>query len=913
MSAGYPYLLLALIFFPFLQAVLFFQCKWLPKKSLGLLSTFFSLIYFAIVIFLTINQSQEGSPFQFSLPWVPSLLVNLSFRADGLALFFALLITGMGTLVSFYAQSYMNNKEERIRHFYSYISIFMGAMLGAVMADNLLVLFLFWEVTGVISYLLVSYDYHLPTARKAARSAFLLNAIAALALLVGIILIGVIGHTLEFSEITETGLILEKHPLWLFTIIALLLTGIAGKSAQFPFHFWLPEAMSAPTPVSAYLHSATMVKLGIYLVARIYPLFVETWLWFPLVTILSMVTVLIGGVSALFAKKLKQILAFATVSQLGFFISFYGIGDPQGLEYDYVHIFNHALYKGSLFMLVGILALTAGIKELDSARGICRKAPLFGSIFAISLAAMAGVPGTTGFLSKELLVRDLILFIKVKPVGGVVFGGLILGLLLKVAFSYRLFYTLFLSRSQEQVEFKKKPSIWILIPPLILSGCALVLGIWPTGLEHLSNAYVIQELHHPNPEELHLWHGFSLNLALSLSLFIGGVYFCKLTMAYEKSITSFKFPSLCAFWFDWLETLPLKARNLTKLIHYPHVSWHLSLLFLTFIAGVIPPLLNLGIDLRVPTSFEKLDGLATSLTISSLLLLLLQKPLDRFIVLSLAGFLVTFYFVLRGAPDVAMTQMVVEVAMLFVIVLLFCKIPAEHKKVSSRSRLPIALLFGFLVASLPVLRGKISEGPSLREFFESNALTAAKGANVVNTILVDFRGLDTLGEIAVIAAAVFGICALFHSSRNQWFTPRDSLLPISPFGAVMPALFIVAFFMAFNLLFRGHNAPGGGFAGGMVIAISFILVKIALRQSRLFLFSKVSSIQMLALGLLFALLPAYLSLIYGDGLMVSYFISDMPMLNTPLLFDFGIMLLVIGAVTTTLFVLRTKSLYQGDQ
>ncbi|MBB65846.1 MAG: hypothetical protein CMO81_12375 [Waddliaceae bacterium] len=911
-EASHPALLLVLVFCPFLQAAIFFSCKFLPRKSLGFLSTFFSLIYFAIVIYLTIERSEE-SPFYFSVPWVPSLLVNFSFQADGLSLFFALLITGMGSLVSFYAQFYMNYEDKRVRRFYSYIGLFMGSMLGAVTADNFLVLFVFWELTGVASYLLISYDYHLPSARISARSAFLINAVAALALLIGIILVGLLSETLELSEILDRDTISNKDSVWVFAIMALLLTGIAGKSAQFPFHFWLPEAMSAPTPVSAYLHSATMVKLGIYLLARIYPLFVETPLWFPLVTTLSMLTVLIGGVAALFAKKLKRILAFATISQLGFFISFYGIGDPQGLEYDYVHIFNHALYKGSLFMLVGILAVTAGITELEPARGICRRFPLLGVIFAVSIAAMAGLPGTTGFLSKELLVRDLVLLLETEPTGVIVFGGLILGLLLKVAFSYRLFYNLFFCSPKKEAEIKKAPSIWILTPPFILSSCALILGIWPSGLEQFAKAYVIEGLHDPNPEEIHLWHGLSLNLLLSLCLFIGGVYLYKYTRGYEKSIHTITLSGLADSWSSYLEKLPYQAGSLTRIIHRPHVSWHLSILFLICSVVLIPPLLEAGIYFKAPPMFTKFDGLALSLGLSSFLLLILRAALDRFIALSLSGFLVTFYFVLRGAPDVAMTQMVVEVAMLFVIVLLFFKVPAQQASKSRVLRLPIAIIFGVVFAALPMLRGKVEGGVSLRNFFELNALAVAKGANVVNTILVDFRGLDTLGEVAVITAAVFGVCALFYSSRNLWLKPHDSLLPVSPFSSVMPALFLVGLIMAFNLLIRGHNAPGGGFAGGMVIGISLVLVTMGIQKSRLFILSKIHPLTLLSLGLLSSLAPAYLSLIFGGGIMVSYFNPSVSLFNTPLLFDFGIMLLVIGAVTAIILVLRTISLHGGKQ
>jgi len=901
-------LLLTLIFSPFLLGPFF---ALFPKRNLqviGLVSTAFSLCLFILSIYFSLNLLENG-PFQLFTPWVPELYLSFSFLADGLALFYVLLITGMGTLVCLYAHYYMDCSELRIRHFYCFIHLFMGAMLGAVLADNFILLFLFWEITGVMSYLLIAYHYEAPKAISASKLAFLLSSLASLCLLIGFILIGVLDHTLEISEVEAKGLIEGEHNYWFFAVMLLLLIGIYAKSAQFPLHFWLPEAMAAPTPVSAYLHSATMVKLGIYLVARISIIFATSELWLPLVTTLSLVTMLVGGIAALFAKPLKRILAYATISQLGFFISFYGLSDPQGLEYDYVHIFNHALYKGSLFMLAGIFAHSASITTIDQLGGIARKMPLCTAIFTLALAVMAGIPGTTGFLSKELLIKDIVLLAQQGTAATLIFIALLLGLLFKVAFTYRLFYYLFFSMNKNDAVVAHKPKLMMFAAPFILSSAALILGIWPRGILFLLKIYQTEGLHHEvNAEEL-LGHGNELNLILSLCIFGGGIFLFYLSKRYHKHLPSQTLFNLANTSNNIIEKLPSYAQTITKNIHSSKPQVNLAWVFLFFSLTIAYALSSITANIEL-SFIPTLDSLIKVLIILALAsVLLLRKLMAKLIGLSLVGFFITLYFTIKSAPDVAMTQMLVEVATLFVFILFFSKLTQERASPHSIRRAVLALVFGISVSFLPLMNGSLLSEISLGTFYLENAPILAKGNNTVNTILVDFRALDTLGEIAVIAVAALAVYGLFARHDEKCST----LIPSPLFKAVMPLIFFCTLIYSLYLTLKGHNEPGGGFIGAMVAANCFILFVMAMGQRAQAILHKTPPMAAIFAGLALSLLASSISLLSNDAWMSAYFIKDLPFFNTPLLFDLGVFLLVFGAALAIIIRIRENSLFMEEK
>lgn len=903
-------LLLTLLFLPFFHAGLILLYPNSCRRIFGYLSATSSLLCLSIVIYLSSILS-HGQKVMVSYEWFPLAFVKFSLFADGLALFFSLLICGMGVLVFYYANNYMGQEDPYLRNFYLYMNLFMGAMLGAVLSNNLILLFLFWELTGVMSYLLISYHFELPKARVSGRSAFLATSLGSLFMLIGVIFVGVLDQTLEITEIFQKGILYGEHSFWYVTVMVLMLIGAFAKSAQFPFHIWLPQAMTAPTPVSSYLHSATMVKLGIYLIARFFPLFAESSLWFPIVTTFSLITVLLGGFWALFANSLKKILAYATISQLGFFISFYGIGNPEGLRYDYIHIFNHALYKASLFMLVGILSHVSSITEIHELRKLHRKLPFMSLIFLVSIAAMAGVPGTTGFLSKELLLSDLLLFIKQDARSILVLGSLLLGLVLKVAFSFRLFYFLYLHEEKAHVTILEKPDWKLLLSPFLLSSIALLLGIWPKGLQALSQTYSIEGLHVGEIGELDIFHGFSLSLMISVLLFTCGVFLFWLTKRIEDFYDDVEPYRPAAHWYFILDRIPRLGAWITSRFHSSSPEIHLRWVLLTLITGIggllylsSHPFLNLEQN-------QSLWILEILVSVAVILLFASSRSINRLIVLSLIGFLITYYFVLKNAPDVAITQMVVEVATLFAFVLFVFKLPNTQKSTFSFYRLILSVAGGLTIAATPFLNRSISVGDNLGYFFAENSQLLAKGTNVVNTILVDFRGLDTLGEIAVVIVAALSVSLLLANGKQS---PRSkhSLIPTDMLALIMPFVLLASAFFSVFLLVRGHDYPGGGFAGGMSLAISFVLVKICYARKCLS-FLNVEHSQKLALGGLFlSLLAGIFSLVQGEGYMSSYFLGGSTIVSTTFLFDLGIFFLVIGSVCSILFAMRNETVEEVD-
>jgi NADH:ubiquinone oxidoreductase subunit 5 (subunit L)/multisubunit Na+/H+ antiporter MnhA subunit len=403
-----PLFLLA-IFLPLLCSPLFF---WLPKGCKPYLGWIGSTIPFtsALLLYYSVfSQDEEIKHIVAIASYFSPLHLQLSFLADGLSLFFAFLVTLMGGLVFIYANDYMLKEEEEgsLSVFYAALSAFITFMLGALLSNDLLLQFTFWELTGACSFLLIGYHYHHSKAIQAAKGAFLLTSFADLGLLAGLILLGLSAGTFSWEEILIKNSEGFALPLKELTFL-LLFMGIIGKSAQFPFHFWLPGAMCAPTPVSSYLHAATMVKLGVFLTARISPLFSSLELWFPLLTILCFSTMILGGIFSLLSHDLKAILAWATVSQLGFFIGFYGLENPHSVSKEFIHILNHALYKGALFMLVGIVSYSTKERDVRRLGGLFSLLPLTGVAFLIACASMAGIPGTTGFISKELIVSELL-------------------------------------------------------------------------------------------------------------------------------------------------------------------------------------------------------------------------------------------------------------------------------------------------------------------------------------------------------------------------------------------------------------------------------------------------------------------------------------------------------------------------
>jgi NADH:ubiquinone oxidoreductase subunit 5 (subunit L)/multisubunit Na+/H+ antiporter MnhA subunit len=708
--------------------------------------------------------------------WIPSLGINLSFVVDGLSLFFGLVVSGMGCLIFFYAAHYLDDHYEHHGRFYCYLTLFMGAMLGTVFANNLMLLFVFWELTGLASFLLIGFLHGEESSRVGARQALLVTALTGLVMLVGIVMIYTVTGTYSFADLAAGGLPFAEHKTWLTAAMVLIAIGAFGKSAQFPFHFWLPNAMAAPTPVSAYLHSATMVKLGVFLCARIFPLFTENDLWTPLVSLIPFTTMLLGAVLALLSHDLKAILAFSTVSQLGYLIGYYGLGPANGVEYDYLHILNHVLYKGGLFMIVGIVAHAAGIRDIRQLGGLFRRLPLLGVTTLVATATMAGVIGTTGFLSKEMMLKEIFGAMTTHTqLGWYAAGCVVLTSVVKVAFSVRLFVNIFLGKEPEEVAKNfHAPSLWMQLPPAILAGAALLFGLLPGLLDRPFHWLTVEGLNRPQP--LALWHGFSMELLVSSLVLVAGA-----ALYWLGERTNWRWheiPRLLQFdrFFEsGLDQFSKFTKWLTRMLRADQPVDYLPIVIGFTVAVVGGSLvwhfstsepfraLLYRVEDASPDALRSFVAGLIALTVIGVVLL--KRWTTQLISLSVAGFLICFYFVLYRAPDLALTQILIEVVTLFMIVILLGRFPRsaeqgeithKHPRWRKLANMSLALCAGGLATTLILLVTAAPGEERLGRFFLEQTVPLAEGGNAVNTILVDFRGFDTLGEITVLVVAMLG-------------------------------------------------------------------------------------------------------------------------------------------------------------
>jgi multicomponent K+:H+ antiporter subunit A/multicomponent Na+:H+ antiporter subunit A len=729
-------------------------------------------------------------------PWIPSLGLNLSFLVDGLSIFFGLVVSGMGCLIIFYAMFYLGRDHEHLGRFYCYLVLFMGAMLGTVFANHLVLLFIFWELTGIASFLLIGFLHEEEGSRIGARQALLVTGSTGLALFAGVVLLHQVSGTASLADLLANGLPWTQQGTALTVAMVLMFVGAFGKSAQFPFHFWLPNAMAAPTPVSAYLHSATMVKLGVFLVARLYPLFVGHEYWMPLLTVIAFTTMTLGAVMALLSHDLKAILAYSTVSQLGYLIGYYGLGPANGVEYDYLHILNHVLYKGALFMVVGVVAHAAGIRDIRQLGGLFPRMPLLGITSLIGAATMAGIPGTTGFLSKEMMLKEIFEAMRTQDeLGFYATVCVVLTSVVKVAFSVRLFANIFLGKKPEQVRRNfHAPSVWMQLPPALLAGCALVFGLFPGLLEGPFRALAVDGLN--RPQHLALWHGFTKELLVSSLVVAAG---CALYWLGQK--TEWRWHNIPRWLrFDsafeaGVEAFSTFTKTVTRLlcsdrpVHYlPIIATFLVALVGGSLLWNMTDLAGLAAPDRV--AVHPLRGLTAALiALATLGVLLLRRWTAQLICLSVAGFLTCFYFVLYRAPDLALTQILVETVTLILVLLLLARFPRPAQEGEERRKpgmlerafhMILALSVGGVAAAMVLLVTANPHPDPIGRNFLDHTVELAKGGNAVNTILVDFRGFDTLGEITVLVIATLGCLGLLMRYKR---TPEEYKLgPLGPPG-----------------------------------------------------------------------------------------------------------------------------------
>ncbi|MDZ7751973.1 MAG: monovalent cation/H+ antiporter subunit A [Gammaproteobacteria bacterium] len=859
----------------------------------------------------------EGETLIHESAWMPRAGLTLAFRLDGLGLLFALLILGIGLLVILYARYYLA-AGDCMGRFYAYLLLFMGAMLGIVLSENIIQLLVFWELTSLTSFLLISYWQERADARQGARMALAITGAGGLAMLGGFVLLGHIVGSYELSVILQSGDVIRAHPLYLPTLVLILL-GAFTKSAQFPFHFWLPNAMSAPTPVSAYLHSATMVKAGVFLLARLFPALSGTPEWSALVGSAGLATFLVGAVFALFKHDLKGLLAYSTISHLGLITLLFGIGTPLAAVAGVFHIINHAIFKASLFMAAGIIDHETGSRDMRRINGLWKYMPHTGMLAMVAAAAMAGVPLLNGFLSKEMFFAEAVSASTHLRLGWLLPAAVTVAGVFAVAYSFRFIHDVFFNG--EPVDLPKlphEPPRWMKVPVEMLVALCLLVGILPAlTVEPLLTIASAGMLNQPVPNfDLAIWHGFNIALAMSVVALVGGgLLYMKRQPLFELH-DRFEHRLQAKVLFDHTIGGILKlAGAVTRALDTGSLQ-RLVAIFVAFAAVLgISGFVAGGGPLTGSRDLLPVDGIsllaAGGLAAAAVATVIMHRQrLVSLILIGVVGLVVSLVFVKFSAPDLALTQLSVEVVTIVLLLLALYFLPRRQQPDSRpghRARdVVLSVVAGGGVAALAwaVLTRPYD---SIADFFLANSLPGGGGSNVVNVILVDFRGYDTLGEITVLALAALGIFAMLEGLHLAGPTHDDDGRPWSPdmhppvMASLTRLLLPLALLVSAFIFLRGHNQPGGGFIAGLITAVALIMQYlangVAWTQSRL----PANMHPVLALGLLVATLTGLASWLFGHPFLTSAFthlhwplVGDFEVASA-MAFDFGVYLVVVGA------------------
>jgi multicomponent Na+:H+ antiporter subunit A len=716
----------------------------------------------------------EGQTYLVDAPWLPSLDLSLRFRLDGLSLLFSLIITGAGTFVSLYSSSYLGGHRHCGRYFF-FLHAFMLSMLGLVLADNLLLLFVFWEGTTIFSFLLIGFDHESKTARENARQSLLVTSGGGLALLLGILLLKMAGGSYIISSWPAAGEMIRQHDLYPFILLAVLL-GAMTKSAQFPFHFWLPNAMSAPTPISAFLHAATMVKAGIYLLMRCHPLLGGTPGWTTALVLIGGFTAVWGAVQALGPRDLKRILAYTTIMALGILTMFLGGQTAPALTAAVTFLMVHALYKAALFLAVGSIDHGTGSRILDSLGGLWRAMPLTAAAVGAACLSMAGFPLFFGFIGKEIMYEGALAKEMFPPFA--VTAAVLANALMTAVAAIVLFGPFFGPARAPRQQIHESPwTMWL--GPLVLGGVGILFGLIP---EWVSGALIEPAVRafHPGPEDIRLvfFHGLNLPLLLSLvTLCCGATLYllrhraCRLVAAVVENLPA----TSEGVYNRGLSGFMNGAGLLTGRSQNGSLHFYLAVIVSTLILAVGWPWIGKlsGTLGRWPESIDT-TALALLLFVSGSVFVVVsaRKRLAAIGGLGGVGAGVALIFLLFGAPDIALTQLLVETLTVIFVSLVMLRLPAieQTRRRTVRRRCldgTLALAGGLLLTSLLIGVGSEPLDRSLTSYFEANSYLAAHGRNVVNVILVDFRSFDTLGEIIVVVLAAWAAVTLIRKPMES--------------------------------------------------------------------------------------------------------------------------------------------------
>ncbi len=928
----------------------------------------------------TLSQSERiiaGGEYTESLPWIPQLGISLSFRADALSWLMALIVTGVGALVLIYCASYFSPKERGLGRFASILLLFAGIMYGLVTADDVIVMFIFWEATSVLSYLLIGHYSHKKESRGAAIQALLVTTFGGLAMLVGIIILMVQAESSSLQVIVDTPI---DGPL-VATAVILVMVGAASKSALIPFHFWLPGAMAAPTPVSAYLHAAAMVKAGIYLILRLAPGFTQVPGWREALIVVGAITMLVGGWRSLRQNDLKLILAYGTISQLGFLALVAGYATRDTALAAAALLVAHSLYKAALFLTVGIIEHRTGTRDLRKLSGLSRSQPGLALIALISVASMAGLPPLVGFVAKEAAFSSLFAYGEMGDAWAwAALISIVLGSIVTFAYSIRFMWGAFASKRtvENGIRSLSRPTPIvhpdrgsILVAPAILASLTVLGGIAAPWLDKILSPYADSFAHSPNAlspggdYHLALWHGFEPALALTLL-----VVACGLLLGWQRVRVS-AFQSMVPAWINassayWriVRGLDAFSHAITARVQRFGLPGYIAAVLGLFIASVGYGILAQG---EWPSSFVLWDYqaqpfIAFVMIVASICVLRSQQRIAAVLLVGVTGYGLVGLFALAGAPDLALTQALVETITLVAFVLVLRRLPSAMKHLANQRhrwiKAAVAISAGLIMGCAGLLALNARQDPSVSERMPELSLQA-HGHNIVNVMLVDIRAWDTMGEISVLVVVATGIASLIFVTKRTGSAPtlfntkhprnrknrrkivlepattKATLIsgpqasviePDAPTrraflmaGRTLSArnrsilvevltrlLFHPAIIVSLYLLFVGHNLPGGGFAGGLVAGLALVSRYLAGGRFELGEALPIDAGKILGTGVILSVGTAMSSLIAGNAvLQSSWFEYDLGWfgkisIGTTTVFDIGVYLVVIGLILDVL-------------
>nr|WP_320416838.1 monovalent cation/H+ antiporter subunit A [Ensifer sp. LC163] len=901
----------------------------------------------------------SGGVLRYELAWMPELGLNFTLRMDGFAWLFTVLVTAIGVLVVLYARYYMA-AEDPVPRFLALFLAFMGSMLGVVLSGNLILLAVFWELTSIVSFLLIGYWHHNAHARDGARMALTMTGMGGLCMLVGLLIMGRIVGSYDLDVVLASGDTIRNHPLYV-TMLILILLGALTKSAQFPFHFWLPHAMAAPTPVSAYLHSATMVKAGVFLLVRFWPVMAGTEAWFWIVGLAGLTTLLLGAYFAIFQQDLKGLLAYSTISHLGLITVLLSLGSPLAAVAAVFHIVNHATFKASLFMAAGIIDHETGTRDMRKLGGLIRYMPGTAVLAMVASAAMAGVPLLNGFISKEMFFAEAIETHQANLLDAITPYVATLAGMFAVTYSLRFIHSVFFGQTPSDLpKIPHEPPRWMRAPIEFLVLACLVVGIIPAiTIGPFLHTAVVSILGASTPQySLSVWHGWNLPLIMSCVALLGGVGLYFLMKNYLATSTEgppvFRLLHGQRIFERVLVTLSWKwARSLEQRLGTRRLQPQMRfLVFVAIVAGALPLLLNrFELPPLLVRGIDPAFALLWAIGIACAVGAAYQAKFHRLVALVLlggAGLVTCITFVWLSAPDLAVTQLLVEIVTTVLILLGLRWLPKriedtqELELLSLRVRLRrlrdflLAIVAGGGVALIAYTVMTRPMPETIASYFLERAYKEGGGTNVVNVILVDFRGFDTLGEIAVlaiVALTVFALLLRFRPQADSLEAPEQQQVqnafdddhPDRAKGdsvaeylfvpsVIMRWMFPVSGMLAAYLFLRGHDLPGGGFAAGIAMSIGFILQYMSggtrWVEERL----RIHPLRWMGIGIIVAAATGIGSWLFGYPFLTSHaqyvtlpIVGKFP-LASAIFFDLGVFSLVVGATVLILIALAHQSI-----